>query len=241
MMPLFQYPNENKIYSEKEIIHRNIIENIAKLILELPLENIHEQFYVLCYLLWNGYFSIDKMYSYNNTQIQDENNTIFLGRGCCRHHADLLNEVYKKLKISSSSIPVRLVKTKLKNNMDIEINIERFVENKIPLYEYNHKICTTLSDESSFLFDPTNLTECEIIGKSKIICFNGIYKINTNLFRKDFTNIYEFNNKPSLTKKELKQFYECAKDICNNNKKLFEDFYSDNVPNYQEIKTLTLK
>jgi len=240
-MRIFEIPNENKIYNDKEIIHKDIIENIAKLILELPLESIHEKFYVFCYLLWNGYFSINKMYYYNNVEIQDENNTIFLGKGCCRHNADLLNEVFRKLGICSSSILVKLVKAKLKNNMNLESNIECFVENQTNSYQYNHKICITFNNESSFLFDPTNLTECQIINKGKIICYNGIYKINNNLFRKDLDEIYEFNSKSVLTKKELKQFYEYAKDVCNNNKKLFEEFYIDNISKYEDIKRLTLK
>lgn len=239
-MLLFEFP-KNKIYKEEDLIHENIIENIVKLILELPLNNIHEQFYVFCYLLWNGYFSINKKYSYNNTEIKDENNTIFLGKGCCRHNSDLLNEIYKRLNVNSVSKPITLIKTKLINVMGIEKNIEYFEEYKTHSNQYNHKICTVLSSESNFLFDPTNLTECEIINKGKIICFNGIYKTNTKLFKEDFNNICKFNNRQTLNKIEIKQFYEYAKEVCSNNKMLFEDFYIDNISNYKQIKKLILK
>ena len=66
---------------------------------ELNLDNIYMQFYVFGYLLWNGYFSINKKYFYNDKAMLNEKNTIFLGKGCCRHNAKLLQEVYSGLNI----------------------------------------------------------------------------------------------------------------------------------------------
>lgn len=223
--------------------------NIAGLINELSLDNIHEQFYVFCYLLWNGYFSVDKIYKYSNLVPLDENNTIFLGSGCCRHNADLLKDVYNEIGIFSSSMPIELVKTSLNKIMDIERNIESYVKLESPKKDpRNHKICIGPFFKNSkelFMFDPTCLTECEIVENGKIICFNGKYKINDKLFRQDLINgnirDIEFNKKLTLNSKMLKEFYEIAREICIKNKKLFEDFYIDNHWNYEKIKTLILK
>lgn len=241
---------DDENYYEKQIIHNNIVNNIATLIKELSLNNIHETFYVFCYLLWNGYFSIGKTYMYSAELPPDEKNTIFLGSGCCRHNADLLSEVNKKMTICSNTISINLIKSKLKNimNIDTPISDDADEEEEELFNLYNHKVCIgPLYKENSsvFLFDPTQLTECEILKNGKLVCFNGTYKIDNQLFAKDlnYAHIfdYEYNKKKTLNRSQLKQFYKVAREVCVNNEKLFKDFYDENHKNYEKIKSLILE
>ena len=230
---------------KKTIIHDNIINNITELINNLPLNNIHEKFYIFCYLLHNGFLSIDKSYTYNNSTPLDEVNTIFLGNGCCRHNSNLLNEVLRNLNINSISMPITLIKAKF-----TDINKKKriySIQKKENLNEYNHRICIASSIEknnSLFILEPTGLSEFEIIKNNKIICYNGTFKVNNTLFKRDLKHSYiskYISNKKTLNASILNNFYEYAKEVCNTNKKLFDDFYVDNHSNYENIKSLILK
>ena len=106
MLDFYEFRDSNEL-SDRRI---DTIRNIGKLFNELKLDNVHEKFYVFCYLLWNGYFSVDKTYVYSNKNIKDEENTIFLGEGCCRHNARLLSIIFRKENFSLY-FPVEVKKT----------------------------------------------------------------------------------------------------------------------------------
>lgn len=241
MLPYFYEidKTESELYSK----HIDIVENISKLIKELNLKNIHEIFFVFCYLLWNGYFSIDKKYVYNSVDISEENNTIFLGKGCCRHNSKLLQEVLKYLDIYSREIEVSMSKfTKLKDRIDIKREIE-FSEKTNSLYSL-HSVVLYPGREQLLILDSTNLVECEVIKNGRIICFNGRYLVNKKIFKKELEKLlwysYKFNNKSTIDKYILKENYSNARDICLNNINLFHDFFNENHENYKEVKKLVL-
>lgn len=241
MLPYFC--EMDKIDSELYSKHTDIVVNIFKLIKELNLNNIHEIFYVFCYLLWNGYFSIDKKYVYNSVDIINENNTIFLGRGCCRHNSSLLQEVLKYLDMYSREMTVNLSKfTKLKNRMEIKREIESFVEEKTLYSLHSDVLC--LDKSQLFILDPTNLVECEVIKNGKITCFNGRYLVSKKLLKKELDRLlwysYEFNTKNTIDKNILNENYRTARDICLKNVNLLDDFYDENHRNYSDVKKLVL-
>lgn len=246
LIPYNEYVDES-IDDEykKSLIHDVIVQNITDLINELPLDNIHEKFYIFCHLLWNGYFSYGKSYGFDSFEYIDERNTIFLGYGCCRHNANLLEEINRKMGIYSMPFFVRIKKAK----SDRALNVKRKIINtklaKSHFYEYNHQACLVKDngdDSSLFLLDPTLLTECEIIGKGKLVCINGIYQVNNMLLKKDI-KIYKnyCSDVVTLTKEELEGYYAFAKEVCENNQNLFNDFYTDNYENYENIRSLILK
>ena len=238
---------DDSFYKKREL-HENIVKNIAKVINELSLNNVHENFYAFCYLLWKGYFSIDKIYEYSDELPLDENNTIFLGEGCCRHNSNLLNEVFKNMEIYTNIFPLSVISSKLKKVMDIEVQVKHYTKTKTSKEIHNHQVCVGPffeKDKSIFIFDPTKLTECEIIRDCKMISFNGKYKINNDLFKHDlnygYLCRYKYNKKVSLNIKKIKEFYDIARETCEKNINLFDDFYEENKINYEEIKTLILK
>ena len=221
--------------SNKRILnstHEKIVLNISKLIKELNLDNIHAQFYAYCYLLWNGYFSIGKKYFYNNVDIKDENNTIFLGRGCCRHNSKLLEEMINQLDDLYSK------DSKEKNRDLISDSKENYKKN-----EFDHSITLVKDKESLFLLDPTMLTECEILEKGRLYCINGEYNLNKKLLKRSCNYLYSFyklkKNHTISREMILYEYYE-ALMICINNKKIFNDFYDDNHKNYEKIKQLII-
>ena len=234
-------------------MHNNIVLSISKLIKELNLDNIHAQFYAYCYLLWNGYFSIDKKYFYNNVDIKDEDNTIFLGRGCCRHNSKLLEEVFEKLNylykedlnnknLVSKEIGVRLFDSKLDSIINVNINIEK--NKNVEDYkknEFDHSVTLVKDNESLFLLDPTILTECEILNNGKLYCINGEYKINRKLLKQVYNHLYssyKLNKIPTINRELiLHTYYETSK-ICKDNLKLFNDFFDDNHIKYEKVKQI---
>lgn len=223
--------------------HKSCVNNISELLKETILENIHQEFYLFCYLLWNGYFSVDKTFSYNNRDIIDEDNQVFLGYACCRHNAWLLTEVLKKNDIYAFNTAIHLDKYK-STSFDIERKIETISTRKTPKDEVNHLVTTVKINDSVFLLDPTNPCESEIIKSAKVIPLTGEYKINRKLLDYEL-EYYLYNNYPlrkkcTVTKEDIILDYKIAKEYCLKNKNLFDDFYDENKNNYDKIKKLVL-
>lgn len=222
------------------------VENISKLLKEININNIHELFYIYCYLLWNGYFSIDKSYVYNSKDILDEYNTIFLGRGCCRHNTKLLREVFENLGIKAPNIGIKTINLNFESLMPIEIKFEISNQNLNILKKgYNHSINIIKENNCLFILDPTNNIECEVIKKGKLISFDGQYKIRQKLLLKELhkfiSSNYQFNEEATLSKNDLLDYYNIAQNICDENRKLFDDFFYENRHNYEKIKKLLIK
>ena len=240
---LWDYVEKEKlkeINSALYLVNSKSINNISELLEGLKLGNIHQYFYVFCYLLWNGYFSIDKIYAYNNSNILDEENTIFLGRGCCRHNAILLAKVK-----SIYEMGVRTTKIRIEELMNIEDRVECNDEStKFEKNDCDHSIVLAKDNGGLFLLDPTNLTECEVIKNGKLICFNGKYKVNRKMFvahlKDTLHDDYPYNKFATIDKSILVDSYKNAKILCKENHQLFDDFYDENHSNYEKIKQLVL-
>jgi len=230
---------ENKLFD----VHNKCVNTISKLIKETKLENIHQEFYLFCYLLWNGYFSADKTFSYNNRDIIDEDNQVFLGYACCRHNAGLLTEVLKKNNICAFNLVIHLDKCK-STLIEIERKIDTIISRKTPKNQGNHLVTLVKKTDSVFLLDPTNPSECEIIKRAKVIPLTGEYKVNRKLLDYEL-EYYLYNNYPlrkkiTTIKEEIELSYKIAKEFCLKNKNLFDDFYDENKNNYDKIKKLVL-
>lgn len=224
------------------------IDNIVELMSELNLENLHQYFYAFCYLLWNGYFSVDKKYAYNNVDTVDEENTIFLGSGCCRHNARLLEKVLLSSGNLAVNVDICTYKMMVRDLMGINRPIEKNEEcRKSSLFEYDHSVVLATSDfdNALFLLDPTVNTECEIIKGNHLVCFGGTYKINKTKLKweigRSYITNYSNRSKCSENAQTIKNYYDYAKSICEQNINLIEDFYTVNQPNYEKIKKLVLE
>lgn len=238
-----KFYEEDQINTKLAIVHLCCIRKICELFKKLNADNIHIQFYIYCYLLWNGYFSVNKTYSYNNRDILDENNTIFLGRGCCRHNSKLLSEILTNMGICAREFGVKTANISLIDMINLEQNIEVNEEKEYPDDCYNHSV-TLVNGNNLFLLDPTLIVECEIVKNFQINCCNGRYNIDSKMFVKALNNLlgsnYLYNECVSLSKDVLIENYKIAENMCNESKKMFDDFFDDNFSNYEEIKKLVL-
>lgn len=222
-------------------------DNITKLLTSLRTENIHQLFYVYCYLLWNGFFSVDKKYVYNNKDIIDEENTIFLGKGCCRHNSRHLTIILKKMKLDAYEMRVRTNGIKFSTIMNIDAKAEIYETNtNLAKNDFDHRFVLTINEEKgNFILDPTMLIELEMIKYDKLVCFNGIYRVRQKLFKQELNNIlskdYPHNSKPLINLDILLENYRNAEEICQENIHLFDDFFDENHKNYEQIRKLSTK
>ena len=235
------YEQTEKLYTNK----KEILVNVKNILKMLDLNNIHQYFYVYCYLLWNGYFSVTKHHEYNDINIDTEldnrienNYTIFTGKGVCRHFAEFLNEILSEVNYDSKQISIRLNNHNIKTLMNIKRIIGEHEDHDI--YDNgkeNHSVVLTKEDNELFILDPTILCECIIMNNGKLISYSGQYNIDEKLFK---TNIYKNidNNKiqssSNITKKKLLEYYKYAERICLKNKILFEEYYKETKPKYEK-------
>lgn len=224
-----------------------IFDNIAKLLTDLKTENIHQLFYIYCYLLWNGFFSVDKKYVYNNKDVVDEENAIFLGKGCCRHNSKHLTTILKKMKFDVYDMRVRTGNIKFRPIIDIDAKTEIYESNtNFSKRDFDHSVVLNISEENgNFILDPTMMIELEMIRHSKLVCFHGIYKVRKKLFQQELNTILSkdclYHSKPFVHLDILLENYRNAEEICQENIRLFDDFFDDNHKHYEQIKKLLIK
>lgn len=244
---LLEDNNKNKLYEARA----NIIGSYGWMIEELPLKNIHENFYAFCYLLWNGYFSVNKKYIYDKNfcfhddYTMNERFTIFLGRGCCRHNSKLLNDIlrYNENYKSSREIYIHLCNntiikniTSIKSEMESEDSLE-LPRKKENLRAANHSVVYINNNGQSFILDPTNLVECQMVNK-ELICYDGNYMVGKRQLKKELTKkqIIIAKQQDILEIETLKSYYLNARQICVEYKKEFDEMYNSNSSDYEFIK-----
>lgn len=237
---------ENDNWRQKEELYSKICVEIASIIDELDGYNIFEQFYFYCYLLWNGYLSIDKKYEYTTSIPVDELLTIFLGNGCCHHDSKLLYNVLFYLgNMDPKLLQIFVKKMNFKNIMNIKQHIAPSPNSEKhghKLKRNNHQVVLTPANNSLFLLDSTNLSVCEIINNQKIVCYNGMYRIEKKSLKNNLAlpEKYRFNSQPSINTDLLRIDYGNAREKCEQNQALINDFYTANHENYEKAKQLVL-
>lgn len=233
---------------ELDINKKEILQNTKEAFEKLEMQNIHEYFYVYCYLLWNGYFSKEKSYEYSDTGIEtytdfniDDEYSLFTGKGVCRHNAIFLKEVLNTLNIYAHKINIRLEERNIKSLMGIERKIGEH-SNYSDNNGENHAVVFTKDNNGIYIMDPTILCELEIIKDRQLISYCGQYNVEKEIFRKNLPGIYKTILLPrnnSLSREFLISYYKKAKEKCLKNQKLFDNLYNENKNNYKKIsKTL---
>ena len=222
----FRDTEEGKLFYLRD----DCVRNISKLFDEIKTENIHQDLYVFWHLLYKGYFSVDKAYEYSNSDILDEKNTIFLGKGCCRHTSVLLEECfdYSNRDYICSEIKVKMCNMK-----------------SLFKKQYNHSVVLAHDGAHLFLLDPTNLLEWQVLKNSKLFCLNDSYRLDRSVFKREFEaspkyRKFVIDDVELIDGEIIEEGYEVGKEICNANIDLFEDFFCENRPNYKKIKQMVL-
>lgn len=234
--------------------YNHIIKNFTNLNNELKLSNSLETSILFTYLLYNGYFSINKehKYSLENRLIIPEffSFDIFHGQGACLNYSDMLTDLLNALNYDAATI-INYVDKKTKNDYfpNIEVKMKKpkgytklfhsTIGDKGGKKIGNHA-CTLIKENSEYyIYDSTNLTmfECKNskeaihnIGTGKLTLNPYFSKIITNDW-KVYTTIKDFCKADDYTcpynRKNFIYTNEELIEMLNNNKALLDDFYNE--------------
>ena len=230
----------NRLSSEMKSLEKVILENIIKTFKKTEPSNIHEYFYLYCYLLFNGYFSKERYYEHNEAKTDEivdrriyDNYTIYSGTGVCSSNSVLLRKILNELNIDSKILEVKLEDIIGDKLIDIKRNVGVCFPT-INTDSCNHAVVFTKTKESSFILDSTNICELEVIRDKEIYYPNGSYLIDEELLKESLPNII-YKKESTITNQLLLEYYRNIKRKCIENQKLFDSLYNENKENYKEI------
>ena len=238
--------NETKEFYQPYL---NIIKNTTVLLKELHLDNPLDASKTYEYLLWNGYFSQNKHFTYNDDTFINPlvpGTDIMLGKAVCLNNAEMLTRVLQELNIESYligayyNIPKQNLKEK--NNTTLKDKALAYMDElKIKNILYgNHALTLIKNNNKFFLDDPTGQ-----------LVLNFEMKINPWLFITNNDNItynktkeiilttYKYSNEEIITEQYLLTSFYKVNTILRENKNLLNDFYGENKKDIDIIcKTL---
>lgn len=230
----------NNLSQEMFLLEKTILKNIKETFNRIEPNNLHEYFYLYCYLLFNGYFSKDKYYEHNEDTIFEivdrniyDNFNIYSGTGVCSANSVLLKKILDNFNINSQCLKINAQNIKGKKIIDIKRNLGKKYENSNST-TYNHQVVFVRTNESCFILDPTAICELEILKNKEIYYPNGEYILDKELLKKSLPNI-NYKNKNTISKDILIEYYKNMKDKCLKNKHILEELYNNNKENYKEI------
>ena len=223
----------------------NILMNqFKKLVYKLNLKNALEVSILYTYLLWKGYFSINKVNNYDsvNTILIDGlfSYDLFDGVGVCINHSDLLKDLLNNLGykscnlLASSNIGIRNGKSLIERNIDFSKSnnfLDRLLE--------THVFTLVMDGEYTYIYDSTNTTIYNIIRPNLSSLINGcgeckIYPINSYKLNYSKESINTLNIYLSMknficpyTEEYYVTLFNKLVEYFNKNISLIEDFYKD--------------
>lgn len=229
----------NLLY-EMSTIETIVLKNTIETFQKLEPTNIHEYFYLYCYLLFNGYFSVERYYEHNDAQTDEivdrniyDNFNIYSGTGVCSANSTLLQKIFNELNIDSKYLEINLKNILGEKLIDIKRNVGEYYQtdgNSL----YKHAVVFTKTRESNFILDPTNICELEIVRDKEIYYPNGDYILDEALLKKSLPDI-EYNQESTISNQKLLDYYRRMKKKCIENQKLLDSLYNENKESYKEI------
>ena len=225
-----------KIYEKSMINYNEMLTKYKDLALELKLKNALEMSMLFSYMMWNGYYSVDKKYSY---KLEDRllipglySFDIIRGNGVCLAHsqllADYLNVCSKKSSFISCNFelnetsnlntfkpPIRRV-----HNIDIRLKFISTILSSLLCAKNskngNHSVTLIEDDNKFYVCDSTNLYFAQIQNDSTatIINGNGKYYLKPlsspiEIPYADFNRLYE-----KVLESDKKDAYTFSKIVC---------------------------
>lgn len=199
LKPLVEYAMRNnqlkyqEIYKESLICYNNILENYKKLSQELNINSSLDLSHLLTYMLWNGYFSVNKKHFY---QLQGRlllpgmfSFDVIKGKGVCLAYAELLHNYLSTCEKNSSILTCKVPTGKKNISCDYRPEIERNIKNNISSRVFsdfktffldglinklgNHAITLIEENGKMYAYDPTNLYALNIKDVSTASIING--------------------------------------------------------------------
>lgn len=182
-----------EIYKDTLTYYHNILENYKKLAQELRINSSLELSHFFTYLLWNGYFSVNKKHFY---KLQERlllpgmySFDVIKGKGVCLAYAELLHNYLSTCEKSSTMLVCKMPTEKNAISCDYRPKIKRNVQSNISGNIFNSFIpfflrgfinkignhAITLIEENGkiFAYDPTNLYALNLKDSSTAFIING--------------------------------------------------------------------
>ena len=230
----------NRLSYEMSSLEKVILKNIKDTFQKLEPSNIHEYFYLYCYLLFNGYLSKDKYYEHNEAKTDEivdrriyDNYNIYSGTGVCSANSVLLQKIFTELSLDSKVLEIKLEDIIGDKLMDIKRNVGVCYP-ILNTDSCNHAVVFAKTKESNFILDSTNICELEVIKDKQIYYPNGSYLLDEELLKASLPNI-TYNQESTITNQMLLEYYRNIKKKCIENQKLLDSLYNENKDNYKEI------
>ena len=230
----------NRLSYEMSSIEKEILKNIKETFQKLEPSNIHEYFYLYCYLLFNGYFSKERYYEHNEAKTDEivdrriyDNYNIYSGTGVCSANSVLLQKIFTELGLDSKVLEIKLEDIIGNKLMDIKRNVGVCYP-ILNTDSCNHAVVFAKTKESNFILDSTNICELEVIKDKRIYYPNGSYLLDEELLKASLPNI-TYNQKSTISNEILLEYYRDMKKKCIENQKLLDSLYKENKDSYKEI------
>lgn len=230
----------NRLSNEMSSLEKEILKNIKETFQKLEPSNIHEYFYLYCYLLFNGYFSKDRYYEHNEAKTDEivdrriyDNYNIYSGTGVCSANSVLLQKIFTELSLDSKVLEIKLEDIIGNKLMDIKRNVGVCYP-ILNTDSCNHAVVFAKTKESIFILDSTNICELEVIKDKQIYYPNGSYLLDEELLKASLPNI-TYNQESTISNEILLEYYREMKKKCIENQKLLDSLYKENKDNYKEI------
>ena len=230
----------NRLSCEMLSLEKVILKNIKDTFQKLEPSNIHEYFYLYCYLLFNGYFSKDRYYEHNEAKTDEivdrriyDNYNIYSGTGVCSANSVLLQKIFTELSLDSKVLEIKLEDIIGNKLMDIKRNVGVCYP-ILNTDSCNHAVVFAKTKESIFILDSTNICELEVIKDKQIYYPNGSYLLDEELLKASLPNI-TYNQESTISNEILLEYYRDMKKKCIENQKLLDSLYKENKDSYKEI------
>lgn len=224
----YEYKNLNRIYDK-------IVFNTKNLISLIENDNPVSIFATYNYLYKNGYLSYNKNFNFDDKNVIDMMNLpgidLFRGKGVCRSISPVLTDIYKKFGYNAKTLLVNCSQIPLKGLLP------------------DHVITLVDDGFNSYKLDPTNELMFQKGDSNNLLAFGEKEQVvrskmvATMLVNNDInllTYIKQYNM-PDIDLNNYKSIYLRALENCNQSKEIFEHFYYDNAPLYEQVNEITKK
>ncbi len=236
-------------------VYNALCNKFSKLANELHLENSLNAAILYTYLLWNGYFSINRSNTFANKNCVMTNGLfsydLFDGLGVCLNHSDLLKDLLNNMGYQSCNLLAKSNTKTISGDILIERNIDLSKQSSlIDRVLEKHVFTLIFEKDMAYIYDATNTSIHKIINPSLCTIINGAgdYKIypaksyelnfseesinalNMYLDKREFICPYEEDYFISIFKELLEYFKE--------NKQLIDEYYKDSYNNISYLQSV---
>lgn len=254
--------NRYKICAEIMMQYKSLLEKISILAKELNINNSLELSILFSYLLWNGYLSKEKDYTFQAYNRKTILGLLFIdiidGIGVCLNHAEMLKDILNYCGYKSSIIINHFdYYTKVEYKLDIKRNgikdSNNIIKEILNKQKANHAFNLIEENDNLYIYDSTNLLIYNIVssdcanltlgkGENKLFPYQSYGLCVSEEEVRLLDKLHKDDSLPSqYTKEDFISTGEVNIEIIKNSTSLLEDFYTEVHPNITAISEETEK